>query len=223
MLFRDLTGLLFPFTCLNCGCAIASSPLPICFSCLGQFEEADGFELNQKLNQFEIPWSGSFCLWNYHTQAAAELHRLLKYGGKSGYGFHLGKLLATALLNHQEVDVDYILPMPLSRARFLERGYNQAEEICKGIARVLNIPMDLGLLKKGRETRMQTGLNIDDRLENTTGAFVVSSDLVPQDPKLLLVDDVITTGASMAGASRALMDEGYQKIFVTGLCFADHW
>lgn len=123
----------------------------------------------------------------------------------------------------KELNIDLIVPMPLSRARFLERGYNQAAELAKGMAVLLNRPVVEDLLTKAKETRKQTGLDLSARSANTRGAFKVSDKYLDGDLSILLVDDVITTGASMASASAAMMEGGYRRVSLSALGFADQW
>jgi ComF family protein len=110
-----------------------------------------------------------------------------------------------------------LVPVPLSRARRRERGYNQAELIARGVARETGIPIRLGILKRIRERPPQAGLSRSARRKNVTGVYRAKLPPRLRGEVLLLVDDVLTTGATAEAASRALLAAGAGAVDVLTL------
>jgi ComF family protein len=104
---------------------------------------------------------------------------------------------------------DAIVPVPLSRARFAERGFNQAGEIARHAARHLGLPLRARLLRRTRDAPAQSGLGAVERRSNLQGAFAVSGS---PPPRIALVDDVLTTGSTAAEAARVLKAAGAARV-----------
>ncbi len=138
------------------------------------------------------------------------LHKL-KYRRDVGLGDALALPLAeyVSILNW---DVEMLVPIPLSSKRYSERGYNQADLIAKPLAMILKWNYAPYALKRTKHTRSQVGLNVAQRLENVQNAFVANSYLV-KNKKILLMDDVATTGATLNSASRALIEAGASVVY----------
>jgi len=109
-----------------------------------------------------------------------------------------------------------LIPIPLAPKRLRERGYNQSEMLARALARQWRIPVALDVLVRARETPTQTALTPETRLANVAGAFSVTKG--NSGPILVLVDDVFTTGATLAEAARALEQAGATRVL--GVTFA---
>lgn len=135
------------------------------------------------------------------------LHRL-KYEGKEYIGTFLGRQLGYDL---RQLDwaagIDFIVPIPLHEKKLAERGYNQSEIIAEGMSGVLNIPVDTGVLARVRYTESQTQKSRTERLENMKDAFKTIGE-GHYGKHILLVDDVLTTGATLEAAAAALLSSG---------------
>jgi ComF family protein len=107
---------------------------------------------------------------------------------------------------------DALLPIPLHRARLRERGYDQALELARPLARALSLPLCQGLLLRARATTPQSRLHADDRQRNLRGAFVACPTDAPLPRHVALVDDVMTTGATLHAAATALRRAGVVRV-----------
>lgn len=103
--------------------------------------------------------------------------------------------------------VDYIVPVPLHKRRFAERGFNQAEEIARMLSRELNIEMKNVLLRE-KATKQQAKLHKQERIENIKDAFVLKSEVDVKNKNIIVVDDVFTTGSTLGECARVLKDAG---------------
>jgi ComF family protein len=133
----------------------------------------------------------------------------------------MGKKLA---LRFHDLDYDILLPIPLHRTRLGERGYNQSEMIAQGISGVIRTAVgERSWLRRTRQTPSQTGLvTIEDRIDNMHGAFALSPQGKQQleGKTILIVDDVMTTGATMASAAEALLEAKPKKIGILSFSLA---
>ncbi len=111
--------------------------------------------------------------------------------------------------------VDVIIPVPLHRWRLLRRKYNQAALLALGLGKSLSIPVELLMLQRARATRPQVGMKREQRLKNVRDAFAVTRDVKGR--TVLLVDDVLTTGATLEACSEALLQAGAQAVRVVTL------
>ena len=106
---------------------------------------------------------------------------------------------------------DVLLPVPLHRARLRQRGYNQALELARPLGRLLGLPVQAGLLLRSRDTAPQSRLEADARAANLRDAFTVAGH-APAPVHAALVDDVMTTGATLQAAADALLDAGTERV-----------
>ena len=132
----------------------------------------------------------------------------LKFGGELALAPLLGGLLAERARTAGRVDV--IVPVPLSAARLRERGYNQAMELARPIGEALQAPVDARLCERTRDTPAQTGLAWAARARNVRGAFLCPAPL--DGAVVAVVDDVMTTGATLAEIAQALKTAGASRV-----------
>lgn len=146
----------------------------------------------------------------------------LKYNGMTSLGVALGERLAGVLMPELDDNSYILLPVPLHRTKKRERGYNQSEYICKGIANVSGLVVAPSLLKRTRYTQSQTALDIEERRENVADAFALNPRCsVPvADQSFVLVDDVITTGATIDACARLLVKHGAKRVLACSVALA---
>ncbi len=145
----------------------------------------------------------------------------LKYRGNSGAGIEMGKLMGHSIKHSPRFcNIDYIIPLPLFPEKELARGYNQAEVLSRGIEEITEIPVLKNVVIRNKATSTQTRKNRMERWQNVNEVFSVTDPLILQGKKLLLTDDVITTGATLEACGHAVRAAGGSQIYVASLAFA---
>ena len=144
-----------------------------------------------------------------------------KYARKVSLGKPLGRLMARGCQEFlAAVNADLIVPVPLYPKRLRWRGFNQSVLLGREVCRAYGIPMDPFLLQRRRETAAQTQLPEDERRRNVRGAFALNPDRPVKDKRILLIDDVYTSGATVNECSRTLKQGGAQDVYVLTLARA---
>ncbi|MCM8709752.1 ComF family protein [Clostridium sp. SYSU_GA19001] len=192
--------------CLICSNYCSEEDL-ICNNCIKKIEfYNDCFKIIREGIELEC-YSAA-----YYKGTVMELIRRLKYKSDFNCGEVLSQMLFK-LLNIKKLDYDIITFVPASRKTLKIRGFNQSEFLAKSIGYLLEKPV-LNLLKKIRETKDQIGLNAEGRWENLSSCFQVVNKKVLYNKKILLIDDVITTGATAFYCSRELLKHEALKVTI---------
>jgi len=196
-------SVLWPPVCFACGDRRRDTCL--CDNCKRRLRPAPHPDLTLLEYALRVP----VAQWEFDEEAPirAVLHRL-KYQNHPWIGRHLGKELGMSGLPPFDEAWDCIVPIPLHRLRLLERGYNQSEWIARGLAETLGIPLLKRALTRTRETAPQTSLARHLRRSNVMGAFRVPRACDLSGRRVLLVDDTLTTGATLESGARALLSAG---------------
>lgn len=233
MAARLAVGVIYPPTCVGCGGA-TSEPHGLCAACWGEMRFIErpycerlgtpfaldlGMPLLSPAAIAEPPvFERARAAVRYDDTARALVHRL-KYSDRLDLAEALGRMMARAGRELIE-SADVIVPVPLHRSRLWWRRFNQAMALASVVARIGTRPCDPFLLARVKRTQSQVGLTRAQRGDNLQGAFRVSVDVKPRlaDQRVLLVDDVLTTGATANAAARALLRGGAKTVDV--LAFA---
>lgn len=160
------------------------------------------------------PYSGARSFGYY----AGELSRVvlqLKFQRRQNLAGLLGPLLASTFFDCWErTEFDIVVPVPLHPRRRRTRGFNQAALLGKALARHISVPLRENVLARTRHTKPQVGLTDPERLRNVHGAFQCCDQAVVSGRRVLLVDDVMTTGATVGSAAAALLAGGALRVSV---------
>lgn len=234
---RDVCGalasVLFPAPCRLCGELLdTAGRIPICRSCLASLRPLHGPSCSRcgrpfaspVAVQIENPPLCHICrrgLYDFdfarsygaYTEAMAGAIMLLKYQGVAPLANWFATVLRDTAKRNPEIYVtDVIVPVPAHASRLRERGYNQAELIAKPLARSLGLPCRSYLLVRTRPRPDKLRLTLRERWRSVRGAYAIRQGLQVDNLRVLLVDDVLTTGATLDACSRALRKAGASKV-----------
>jgi ComF family protein len=167
-----------------------------------------------------ISLATSFCRFDKGGHLQHLLHQL-KYKGNREVGIKMGMLLGYDLIQHSLYqDIDTIIPVPLHPQKEKKRGYNQSTEICKGLSESMNRPLITGNLVREVHSASQTLKGRFERWENVSGIFSVKNGALLTGKHLLLVDDVVTTGATLEACCEPLLKIPGVKVSIATLACA---
>jgi len=215
-----------PRHCPGCKNILTLDESSICNNCLASIKKADSeiirIEHKRKFASSGII-SGFTSLFVFEKDKALQsfIHSI-KYNKRFLNAKYLGKLISNDL-NEQITrwNIDYISPVPLHSLRKAERGFNQSNYIAIGIGKRLNIRVKKNFLKRIRYTETQTNLTLKEREENISNAFKVKHKRLIEGKTFLLVDDVITTGATIRECGKVLLDEGAALVYGCSAAIAE--
>lgn len=210
LLFYDLFELLFPRLCLICGHRLIKGEDFICTKCrvllpYTFFKGKKGNPTERLLwGQMKIERASSYCFYTQGLTSNKYLYAL-KYNHNYKVGVMIGKCMAQDLLNTDFFNtIDLLIPVPLAPKRKKERGFNQSEAIAQGIKAITHIPINTKAVKRVKETSTQTKLSPEERIRNVQNIFQIKKPEGLQDKHILLIDDVLTTGSTIASCGRVL-------------------
>jgi len=194
-----------PARCCGCDGAMADETLAFCAGCSPLIEQAPAPLL---------PPAPVAAVFVYGGPLADAIARM-KYAGRTELARPLGQLLADAAVSYAG-QAQVVIPMPLFPRRLRERGFNQSALLGAHAARALGVPLAVDRLWRVRDTAVQAGLTKVARAANVCGAFSAQ----PIAQRVLLVDDVRTTGATLASAAEALREAGCPEVVTLALAAA---
>lgn len=223
----DIIALLFPELCNACGTHLYYGEKEICTKCLYDLPYTD-YHLHAENRVAKQLWGRLPCnaamamLYFKKGTKVQNLIHSLKYKDQVEVGIRLGNLLGERLkLSNQYAGIDLVIPVPLHQKKERLRGYNQSKYIADGVAEALQISVSTGHLLRDKSTESQTKKARYTRYENMQAVFNINN---PQDLKgkhILLVDDVITTGATLEACGTSLLNSGVQKLSIAAVAFAE--
>lgn len=210
-MLKDLLHLFYPHVCAGCGTDVIDSANMVCLRCTTEFPLTNFFD--QPDNPVEQKFYGRMPVRNggaaYYFTKDSMLENLiyqLKYRGNKDIGVYLGKLLGAMLSQSERFqNVDALIPLPLNKKREKKRGYNQATAIANGISAVWNKPVVQNAVVRKIYTETQTKKDRISRWENMKNVFEVAQPEKLSDKHLLLIDDVVTTGASLEACGMEML------------------
>lgn len=227
--FHSITHLLFPRLCPGCGSDLIDRHHPVCVYCHQQLAETDFASIHE--NPLERTfWGRLDCRYAtslYYFTKDSVLQRLIhlfKYKHHGELAHYFGMLMGESIKDSGRFPVpDVLVPLPLFPDREYKRGYNQAALLCKGMAEVLQIPVIKDAVIRIRYTDSQTLKTRMERWENVEGVFQGLAHTELSGKNILLVDDVITTGATLEACGNAILEDiPSARLSIATLAFAIH-
>lgn len=217
--------LFFPHCCAGCGSGRLHSDSQLCFRCLAAlpetvFERMPGNPV-EKTFWGRLPLQAATAHYYFTKQSLVQhiLHQL-KYKGNRELGWQLGRIMGIQLLQSGRFQADALVPLPLFPDRERKRGYNQSALLCEGIAEILRIPVWQDAVIRPLYTSTQTRKGRMERWKNMEGKFLLADAQRLRQHKILLVDDVITTGATLEACGAVILQAEGVELSVAALCYA---
>ena len=222
-----LLDLISPRMCVVCGRRLSISEEVICGKCnlhlpRTGFQQDPYQNIMAKMFWGQIPIERATALIYYepHAETANILYEL-KYKNHPEIGEVMGRLMARELqMSHFFEGIDAIIPVPLAKKRERQRGYNQSHELAKGISEITGLPIYNKVVRRTVFEGSQTSLGRWERNENVEQVFELKDAATIQGKHLLIVDDVVTTGATVLACAKELCKAGNVKVSVIALGFA---
>lgn len=223
---ESFLSILFPRYCVVCSTVLGKGEECLCTRCniglprTNYHLENDNFMERLLWGRVPLERATSYFFYYRGSDYRKIIHGL-KYTGQREVGRIMGAHFATEIRENGFFDsIDLIIPIPLHNKRLRKRGYNQSEMIARGISVVTGIPVKNSIVTRKRNTGTQTQQTVFHRSENMEQAFTFSTNEKVTDKHILLVDDVLTTGATIAACSKPLEDAGCSRISVITLGIA---
>lgn len=225
-LFKNIRDFFFPRICICCGETLSSEEEGLCMGCLSSLPFTSLYNLPQNEMErmfwgvFPIERATSLCYYSKGGMMSDVLHGM-KYHGREKLCYTMGRIMAVELKDSGFFDgIDCLIPVPLHKERLRQRGYNQSEVLASGISSCINIPLDTDSIIRTHNNVTQTHKSGFERWQNTGGLFELSERTTGLEGKhVLIIDDVLTTGATISSCIDALKGVKDIKISVATLAW----
>lgn len=221
----SILHLFFPHVCAGCGSDLLNEKTVLCMRCMSalpetKFENYPGNPV-EKIFWGRLPVVAATAQFYFTKESLVQqLMHQFKYKGNKEIGLQLGMIMGEQLLRSGRFNADLLVPLPLFPAKQKKRGFNQAAVLCEGISSVTKIPVRENIITRPEHTETQTKKNRIERWKNIDGKFVLIDPIAARNKHILLVDDVITTGASLESCGQELLKTENVKLSICSLCIA---
>lgn len=224
-LLNDFVDLLFPTLCLGCTNSLGANEKILCTRCRISLPETNQHKepydqdlLNKFAGKVPVQFLSSYLFFSKGGIVQKLIHSI-KYKGQKEiakevarwYGYQLQS--ETTLIN----DIDVIVGVPLHKSRFQQRGYNQADCIAEGLSEAINVPMRTDVLVRNHFKESQTRKNRLERWQNVKTVFSVQNEREIENKHVVIVDDVLTTGATLEACAIELLRAGCKSVSILTL------
>ncbi len=222
---HSLEHVFFPHICAGCGTDILDASQLICLHCMERLPQTR-FHMHANNPVEKIFWGRlplSSVSSHYYFSKDSLLQHLMhefKYNGKKELGEFFGGQMGDAFLQSNRFRfIDALVPLPLFTRRERIRGFNQATVLCEGIASVMNLPVLKKVIQRNKHTETQTHKGRIERWKNIEGKFTLTDGAAISNRHILLVDDVITTGATLEACGMELLKAEGVKLSIATLAY----
>lgn len=225
-ILSPLVHIFFPHVCTGCGSDLVEDDNLLCLQCVNDLPHTN-FAMHANNPVEKIFW-GRLALtaamsefyFAKGTLIQALIHEF-KYKNNKDVGLYLGVMMGSSLLNNNRfTNVDALIPLPLFADKEFKRGYNQATILCNGMSEVMGIPVIKNNVIRKRFTETQTKKHRTERWQNVEGSFEINNAQEIKDKHILLVDDVVTTGATLEACGIEILKIEGTKLSIATLAFA---
>jgi len=223
---QAMMQLAFPHVCEGCGTDVLDADHHLCLRCLDALPGTNYhmYPNNpiEKIFWGRLPLVSASAQYYFTKQSLIQhLMHELKYKGNRDLGRYLGRLMVQALASSNRFQsIDMVVPLPLHASKEKKRGYNQAAILCEGLTETWKRPVQKDLVYRLKATESQTKKNRLERWQNVEHLFALRDQAAVRGHHVLLVDDVITTGATLEACGRALLSEESCRLSIATLCFS---
>jgi ComF family protein len=235
-LLQAILDIIYPVRCPVCGEIVIPKGERICAPCrkkLDYIKEprckkcSKPIELEEKeyctdCEHKNFHFVKGYSVWIYDETMRHSIAEF-KYHSKKEYAeFYVQEMVRHYGINIERLSPDVIVPVPVHKSKYLERGYNQADILARGLGKELELPVLSKLLIRSKKTLPQKQLSDKERLKNLQEAFCLNQKVLEGFPKeinsILLVDDIFTTGSTIEACTNVLMENGIKYIYFITLC-----
>jgi ComF family protein len=227
-MLSDFISLAFPHVCVSCGKCLYKKEHTICTYCAYHLpktnfhSDADNPVAKVFWGRVTIHSAAAFYGFNKGGKVQHLIHQL-KYKGKKNIGVAIGKLYGYELKNCLDFNtVNIIVPVPLHPKKLKKRGYNQSAAFAEGLAESMNIEADYKTLYREVESETQTKKSRFNRWQNVESIFQLHDTKTLEGKHILLVDDVITTGATLEACAHTLLQAPDVKVSIATIAYAEN-
>lgn len=222
---KSLRRIFYPKVCVLCRLALVRTENHLCIHCLKKLPKTRWVNPvnNPVFNVFRgrvpVVNAGAFLIFRRGGIARQLMHEI-KYKDNRDLAYWLGQLYAQEISPLVFPSADVIIPVPLHHRKQKQRGYNQSEAFAQGLGSKLNIPVNTGNLRRLTYTQTQTRKSRWERWRNVEDVFYIENPEALKGLQVMLVDDVVTTGATLEACALSLMNAGVETIGIHVIAFA---
>lgn len=224
-LWGDFVTLFFPNHCLGCSNSLSKGEEILCTRCILELpktkyhEQVDNVIKSRLSGRIPLAYAMAFLRFR-KTGIVQHLLHQLKYNNHPEIGVRLGLLYGKELVDSgYYTKFDLIIPVPLHRSRQRKRGYNQSSKFAEGLSKSMQIPWDENIVERKIKTTTQTRKTKIERWENVKDVFWIKHPEKVIDKRILLIDDVITTGATLEACGHLILNSGCSELSIA--CLAE--
>ena len=219
----DLIELIFPRHCYVCGEVLSRQEHDICLDCLYKLPKIEQKHIGEMekvfWGKFDVERVASYIYYRKESPYNRLLHKM-KYGNHPEVGSRLAIMAAESLAKEGFFDgIDAIVPLPLSKKKRRQRGYNQCDYIAEGLSHITGIPVVKDCVIRTKANESQTHKTRDERWKNAEGIFSLATPEALKGKHILLIDDILTTGATLTNCAIAIQQHCKCKISIFTLAY----
>ena len=220
----DFIDIIFPRSCAVCGKALSSGERDICINCLIDLPRIDTYTHSNQLEKLfygilPVERVTSYIYYSKESPYNNLIHRM-KYSDRPEIGERMATIATKELIRQNFFEtIDIIIPLPLSKKKKRERGYNQCDYIAEGLSHITGIPVLKDCVMRNKSNETQTHKTRDERWKNVEGIFSLTKPEQMEGKHILLIDDILTTGATLTSCAIAIQQGCNCRISVFTLAY----